>query len=198
MTAFGDLLAEVVLDLLGDGLGELVPVVDHREEDLGDVEPRVDPSPYDVDRLEELAQAFQGVELALHRHEDAVAGGKDVDRKQAKGGRRVEDDPVVVFLDGFEGVAEDELLANGAQEDRLGPGEVERGGDEVEAGGDLDDRLVDGGRGVGAVYGVDEDLVEGRLGLRPCPPRGRWWRCPAGRSRRGGRAGRAGPARRRG
>ncbi len=49
---------------------------------------------------DKLRQTFQRIILALHRDEDAVAGAQAVQRQQVEAGRAVDEDKVVILLDG--------------------------------------------------------------------------------------------------
>ena len=51
------------------------PPVDHRQQDAGDGEARVEASAHELDRVEQLREALEGVVLGLHGHEHGVGRG---------------------------------------------------------------------------------------------------------------------------
>ena len=125
----GDFFAEIALNIFGDLLGEFVAGVDHGEDDLGDLDLRIDAFANDFDGFGELGEAFEGVEFALEGDDNAVAGGEDVDGKDSEARRGVDQDEVVVRFDGGYGIAEDHFFAYGVEEDGFGTSEIEGGRD---------------------------------------------------------------------
>jgi len=108
------------------------PVV-HRGQDPADPQPRVG-DPGDVAHgLHELPDAAVRERLALQRHDDLVGRRQGVDREDPEGRRAVQDHPVVVRAQVAEGVVERVLAAAAAEQRRLNLGQLDAGGDEVDA-----------------------------------------------------------------
>src|SRR5262245_44049615 len=63
-----DLPGKVAIDFFADLERQAGPAVEHGEHDALDIEARVQPLSNELHRLEEVSQAFEGVELALQRH----------------------------------------------------------------------------------------------------------------------------------
>ena len=57
---------------LDDLIGELGPGVVHHAHDRADLQRRVEVAPHEVDVAQQLAEALEGVVLALDRHEHLV------------------------------------------------------------------------------------------------------------------------------
>ena len=85
-------------DLPGHLHRQAIPPVLHREHDRQDLQLRVQPRAHRIDRREKLRQAFEGVVLALHRHEHGVGGHQRIYRQQAERWRAVDEDGVVSLL----------------------------------------------------------------------------------------------------
>ena len=64
--------------------------------------PGIEVLTHELDRRQQLAEAFERVVLALERDEDAVGGRQGIDREQAERGRAVQQDEVVGSLDGLQ------------------------------------------------------------------------------------------------
>ncbi len=106
-----DLLAEVRPDLLHDLVAQLGPGVVHHEHDGAQLERLVEVLLHEGDVAQELAEAFEGVVLALDRDEDLGGRGEPVHGEQAERRRAVDVDEVVVVADLLEGPPE--LAARG-------------------------------------------------------------------------------------
>ena len=127
-----NLVLEVLGDLLDDFLGELGARVVHRKEDAADLEGGIHALLHEADGLKDEREALQGEVLALKRNEDLVGGDEAVERQYAEGGRAIDEDEVVLALDGREGALQ--VLVSVVLIDELdgGAGEVDRGGRQVE------------------------------------------------------------------
>ena len=88
------LVAEVVPDVLLDGVGQPGTPVVHGQQDRGDVERRVQVLAYQVDVVDQLVEPFQRVVLALDRDQHLLRGHERVDRQQAERRRAVDEDVV--------------------------------------------------------------------------------------------------------
>jgi hypothetical protein len=64
--------------------GEPCSPVDHGQDHAGDRQLRVEPGADQLDRPDELREAFEGVVLGLKRHEHSARGGEGVDREGAE------------------------------------------------------------------------------------------------------------------
>ena len=87
--------SEMSADLRRDFGRQVRPGVEHREQDSLDREVRVQVVPNQVDRGGELAEALEGVVLALDRDQHRVGGGEGVDGQEAERRRAVDQDVVV-------------------------------------------------------------------------------------------------------
>src|SRR5438128_4319042 len=127
-----DLRPEVVADLLGDLLRQLGACVVHREDDGADLELRIQVRLHQLDVPQELTQTFEGVVLALDRHDDLVRRRQPVDGEQAERRGTVDERVVELAVDRVEGTAQLELAAEGRHELDLGPGEADGRGRHAE------------------------------------------------------------------
>ena len=103
--------AEVLLHLFHHLHGQVVPQREHGEHHALDIQIRVILFADGLEGADQLRQTFQRIILALHRDEDAVAGAQAVQRQQVKAGRAVDEDKVVIFLDGGQRLAQAALAA---------------------------------------------------------------------------------------
>jgi hypothetical protein len=110
-----------------------------------------------MDRCDQLAESFQGVVLALHRHEHRVGSSKRIHRQKPERRWAVEQN-VVHFLSGLpKHSGEAPLTLLDRRQLELGTRKGDRGGNDTDAG---DDRVDD----VGAqVLEVDHRVVDRRL-----------------------------------
>ena len=74
----------VGLDFFHDLVVQAQAAVVHREEKAFDGQGRIEPRPYDVDGIEQFAQAFQREVLGLDGDDHAVGGRQGVDGDQAQ------------------------------------------------------------------------------------------------------------------
>ena len=88
-------VAEVAPHLGGDLLGEPQPAVVHGEQHALDLQVRVEVLPHDLDRVEQLPQAFEREVLGLDRDQHGVRRRERVERQEAQARRAVDDDEVV-------------------------------------------------------------------------------------------------------
>src|SRR5215475_5701646 len=78
-----DLTGKEPLNLVTDLERETRPPIEHREQDAHDVEIRVQSLADELDGLDQVRQALERVELALHWNEDPIRRSKSVDRQEA-------------------------------------------------------------------------------------------------------------------
>ena len=90
------LVAEVVADLADDLIGELRAGVVHHADERADVQSSIQVAADEVDVAQQLAEAFEGVVLALDRNEHLVGRAQAVDGEQAERWGTVDEDVVVV------------------------------------------------------------------------------------------------------
>ena len=76
-----DAVAEVGSDLRLDLAAEIVPAVDHRQHDAVELELWIQLAAYQLDRLQQPGQAFEGVVLTLERDQHRVGRGQRVQRE---------------------------------------------------------------------------------------------------------------------
>src|SRR5690606_31411903 len=82
--------------LLGHLPGQVEATIVHGEENTFDVEPGVQPSLDETDRIQQLAQPFERIELALDGNQHRIRSGERVQGQQAQGRRAVDQDEVVL------------------------------------------------------------------------------------------------------
>jgi hypothetical protein len=119
----------VAADLRGDVGGEGRPGVVHGQEHAGELQARVEVVAYEVDGRQELAEALQGVVLALDRDKNAVCGRERIHREKAHRRRAVEQDEVELLADVREGLLEPSLALADRDELHLGTREIDSRGD---------------------------------------------------------------------
>ena len=128
-----DEVAEVTTELLLDLRRKPGSAVDHREQDPGHGEPRVEARLDEVDRAEKLRQSLERVVLGLHRDDHAVGSCEGVHGQRPKRRRAVEKDERVRVSRGLvECVGEVPLPALERRELYRGGRELWLGGDEIE------------------------------------------------------------------
>lgn len=113
--------------------GEVVAGVVERDEDALHGEAGVYLPPDPRHGLQEAGHAGCREVLGGDRDEDAVRGGQCVDGDYSQGGRAVDDDVVVVRLDGREPGAHHPLAGHRHEHRHLHGGELDVGGHEVDA-----------------------------------------------------------------
>ncbi len=152
-----DLGAEMRPDVGRDHLREVVPLVEHRQDDSEDLERRVEGAPHPLDGADEMAQPFEGVELDLERDQDGVRRAKRVQCQQVERGRAVDQDIVEARDATVDRVLEAKLALIAVDQLELGARKVDRGGDDREA--------RDRGRHHRPVerHAVHQDVVGGRF-----------------------------------
>jgi hypothetical protein len=134
---FVDFVGEVGPDFADDLVGEVGAHVEHGHDDALDGQARGGAGVVELaDGVEDGADAFEGVVLALHGDEDAVGGAEGVHGEDAEGGGAVDEDEVVAVFggEGFDGHGQALEIVVGAGDVDFGPGEIDFGGDEVELG----------------------------------------------------------------
>jgi hypothetical protein len=151
------LVAEVLQQLPGDLVAEVVADVVHGAQQALHRQLRVDRGLHGPDRLEQLAEPIEGVELALDRDQHAVGRGQRIQRQYAQTRRTVDQHVVVPRLDRFERVAQAEFAPRLRHQPHLGRGQVAVPGQEIEAVRGGADRLLDAGL-------VQQHLAAGRPG----------------------------------
>ncbi len=126
-------VAEVRLELLAHLRLQRDAGIEHHPQDADHLELRVDVGVHLLDRVHQVAQAFEREVLALHRHHHAMGAGQAVEGEQAEAGRAVDEDEVVGFVDRGEGAAKAPVAALDADQLHLRAGELAVGADNVVA-----------------------------------------------------------------
>src|SRR3990172_8675664 len=93
-----DLILKVGSHLLSDLMGEIVPAIEHGEENTLDLQLRIEGLLDEPDRFEKLAQTFHRIILTLKRDDDRMRCREGVDGQKAKRGRAVNEDEIVIGL----------------------------------------------------------------------------------------------------
>jgi hypothetical protein len=101
-----DLIAEELLQIVGDLASEIGPVVEHREENSFHLQGLVEGVTDSVDRVHELGDAFESEEFALDRYEYGIGGHQGVEREKVEGRWAVDDDEVVLVPNAMNAVAQ--------------------------------------------------------------------------------------------
>ena len=147
------LAREVALDLLGHLHGQVGASIVHGEDHALQINALVEGPLDDADGGEEVAQALQGVILALDRDHDGVGGAQGVEGKQLQRGGAVDEDIIVLLPEGLQSVFQQVLPVVNADHLHGGAGQSLVGGDHVGP--------LGGDDGLPAVGAVDEDVVDG-------------------------------------
>jgi hypothetical protein len=108
-------------NLVGDLAGELRAGVVHRQQESRDAQLGVEGPSNALGVAEQLAEALEGVVLALDGDDQIVRGGQRVDRQQPQRWRAVEEHHLVVPIDPLQGFAEFALARHRAHQLHLGP-----------------------------------------------------------------------------
>src|SRR5690606_26845032 len=138
-------VAEVLLGLVRDLPREVEPLVEHRQQDTVYLQARIDVTLGQADRVQELGQPLQRVELALDRDQHGIRRRERVQRQQAERGRAVHQDEVVPVAHGLERAAQHQLALRPVDQLDLGTDQV------AARGRDVEERKVEAS---------DEDVVE--------------------------------------
>lgn len=104
-----DLIAKVVAEVIGHLAGEIGAVVEHGEQNAFDGEIVLKSFTNALDGVDKLRDAFEGEEFALDGNDDRVRRDEGVDGEEVEGWGAIEDQEVVLGLQGVECVSEFEL-----------------------------------------------------------------------------------------
>ena len=134
-------VAEVTAHLVGDGRREPGAAVVHGQQHGADPQPRVEVGAHQLDRLQQLTHALEGVVLGLDRQQQLLGRHQRVQRQQPQGRRAVDEHVVeaVLAVTGHPVPAEDRLAepvlaGHDADQLDLGAGQVDGGRHDHEAG----------------------------------------------------------------
>ena len=143
--ALENLGAEERAQVGGDLLGKRGAVVVHREKNALDGERWIDGAAETGQRVEKLGHALESQKLALNGHKDRVGGGQGVDGEDIERWRAIDEDEIVFFAQGLNGLLEPVLaIVHGDQFDG-GTDEVLVGRDEIgPVDLPIDDYAIDG------------------------------------------------------
>ncbi len=168
---------EMLAHVEGDELAQIVTAVVHGQHHALQFEPRVQSPPDPLDRAHQLAQAFERIEFALHRHQCRVGGDQGVDGQQVQRGRTVDQHFVPIGCAGADRPAQQKLSALMGQQFEFGAAQIfgSRNDREPRDFG-WDDRRAELNR-------RRESARSWSPGARRARCRARCWRCPAGRDR---------------
>src|SRR5690606_27185537 len=155
-----DATPEVLLRLVRDLAREVEPLIEHREQDALDLEARIQALLDEANRVEQLGEPFERVELALDRDKHRVGGRQRVERQEAERRRAVDEHVIVRLANAGERVAQPQLPVFPLDQLDPGPDQALAGWDDVEQGElqPAEDRVFGG-------YRTDEDVVGGALGV---------------------------------
>ena len=105
----------------------------HRRQDAEHPQARVEDALHVGDRVEQLADPAVAEHLALQRDDHLVGGGQGVEREHAERGRAVQQHHVVGGVDLGQRAAQHVLAARPAHQLRLGAGQLDGRGQQVDA-----------------------------------------------------------------
>src|SRR5512145_2735714 len=80
--SFENFSGEISKDLVPDLSGHACAAIEHCENDATDAESRVEAFADELDRLQELREAFERIELALERYQDGIGRDQSIDRQK--------------------------------------------------------------------------------------------------------------------
>src|SRR5262249_32161354 len=110
------------------------PRVVHRRQDAFQLQVEVETLAYLVDRVQQQGDAPEAEELALQRHQYAVADGQRVDRQQTERRLAVDEDEIVVLADVTQHPRQGHLPGDLADQLDLGGRQVDVGRQQVQVG----------------------------------------------------------------
>src|SRR5215468_597224 len=84
------------MDFLPDLQGHTGAPIKHGEHDASDVKRGVQPLAYEPDRLEQVGESLERIELALERNDHALGSDERVDREEPERRRTVDDRPALI------------------------------------------------------------------------------------------------------
>src|ERR1051325_10978105 len=119
-------LGKMLADLVGDLVREVVPDIEHREQDAFEMEAGVQLALDELDRLEERREPFERVVLALQRHEDGIGRGERVQREQAERRRTVEQYEIEFLLYALKNFSQARFALFERDQLDLGAGQIAR------------------------------------------------------------------------
>src|ERR1051326_1524177 len=119
-------LGKMLADLVGDLVREVVPDIEHREQDAFEMEAGVQLALDELDRLEERREPFERVVLALQRHEDGIGRGERVQREQAERRRTVEQYEIEFLLYALKNFSQARFALLERDQLDLGAGQIAR------------------------------------------------------------------------
>src|ERR1044071_1337595 len=90
-----DLAGEVLTHLFDDLMAEVVPRIEHGQQNAVEGEPLVQRPTHKLDRLQQMREALEGVVLTLKRNQDTVGGRKGVHREKIQRRWAIEEHNVV-------------------------------------------------------------------------------------------------------
>src|SRR5690606_12118000 len=156
-----DAVAEVLLGLVRDLAREVQPLVEHGQQHTVYLQARIDVTLNQADRVQELGQPLQRVELALDRNQHGVRRGERVQRQQAERRRAVHQDEIVPAARRLERAPQHQLALRTVDQLDLGADQVAARGRHVEERKmeAADDDVVERGS-------LDHDVVHGRVHVR--------------------------------
>ena len=126
-----DLAGEVALDLFRHLEGQIGAAVEHGQQHPLDGQLGVE-SPLDQPHCgQQVAEALQGVVLALHRDQQGAGGAQGVDGEHLQGGGAVDEDIVVAGSQLLQGVLQQVLPVGDGDHFDAGPGQSLVGGEHI-------------------------------------------------------------------
>src|SRR5947209_7012909 len=122
------LRSEVLAYLADDLVAEAGASVVHGEHDRAHGQPWIQIALNELNVPNELAEALQGVVLALDRHQHLVGGRQAVDREEAERGWTIDEGEVELAVEPVDGPPEPQFATEGGNQLDLGAGQVDGGG----------------------------------------------------------------------
>src|SRR5690554_6373982 len=97
---------EMSPDFISHLIGEVIPRVEHRQQDAVNIERRVQRGAHTLNRIDELAKPLERIIFALKRDDHKIGTGELVDRQRAEGRGAVEHDEIIHRAHAFDAEAQ--------------------------------------------------------------------------------------------
>ena len=131
---FEYLILEVISQLQSDLMGKVVPAVKHGEQNPFNLQSGIKRLFDQMDRLEELAQPFHGIVLALQRDKHGMGRRQGIDGEQAERRGTINEDEIKVLPDPDERTPEPAFPIVHLDQLHLRPDQIDVGGKDREKG----------------------------------------------------------------
>src|SRR5580658_948449 len=127
-------LVEMLSYLTDHLVTEAKPAIIHGHQDTFDGQSGIQAALYDLDRIQQFTQTFQGKKLCLDRHDHGVRSGEGVNGDQAQRRGAIDDNEIIFVLYGFQDPLEYTFAVRVVDHLDLVSYKVDMGGNDVEVG----------------------------------------------------------------